>query len=305
MKKYVWYVSYGSNLQRERFMYYIQGGTPKGSSRAEVGCTDKTPPQEDQPIFLHYSLYFSKKSSKWHGSVAFLRTEQDEDSETLGRAYLVTEEQFQEIVKQENGNIIDPINLDEIIETGSGCISTAYFYNFIIYLGKINGIDAFTFTSKGSSNANNFVGPSKEYFDTIVSGIVETYGYSKVEAAEYLRKAIKRSHDHLLKIDNIITNYVNNLVEQNFSGYEISSKKIKEEISLKYGVNPSSIIPSDYCYNRVNNGIDHKKKPTLFKYIKPGKYSCLGNNYSYNGVVYHKPQKSKWGVCEDGIRKKD
>ena len=311
MEKRVWYVCYGSNLNRERFMCYIQGGTLKGSKRPAVGCTDKTLPQEDQSMTIPYPLYFSKKSSQWDGSVAFIRTKKDKDSETLGRAYCVTDEQFQEIVEQENGNKkINPINLDEIIKNGSGNIVDVSFYNFIIYLGKIGKIDAFTFTSKVSSNSDDFVGPSKEYFDIITSGIVDTYKYPMVKAEKYLRQAIKRSHNK--KIDNLMINYVNDLVKQHWRGYEIKSKEINEEIieeiSLKYGFDPDSIIPSDYCYNRVNNGINPKKKPTLFEYIEHGKYLCWGENYSYNGPVYHHDKASnseyQWGVCENGVRRK-
>ena len=34
-KKYLWYASYGSNLNLDRFMCYIVGGKPKNSTKIE------------------------------------------------------------------------------------------------------------------------------------------------------------------------------------------------------------------------------------------------------------------------------
>ena len=77
---------------------------------------------------------------------------------------------------------------------------------------------------------------------------------------------------------------------------------------IKLDINPSSIIPSDYCYNRVNNGIDPIQKPVLFKYRGHNQYLCLGTDNPYNGDVYHKPKSSNSGyVCgarESGIHRK-
>ena len=42
----VWYASYGSNLNRARFMAYIEGGTVAGND-VVYGCTDTTAPRDD------------------------------------------------------------------------------------------------------------------------------------------------------------------------------------------------------------------------------------------------------------------
>ncbi len=68
----------------------------------------------------------------------------------------------------------------------------------------------------------------------------------------------------------------------------------------KYEVAVGSIIPSDYCYNRVNDGIA-LSKPTLFEYVEAGRYRCLGEHYPYNGSIYHKDLVV--GKCESGERK--
>lgn len=88
-KNYVWYACYGSNLLKERFMLYIKE------------CNDKTEPSCEKPIIIHHDLYFANSSSRWENKgVAFIKPEKNEKVATLGRMYIITEEQFLEI--QEN-----------------------------------------------------------------------------------------------------------------------------------------------------------------------------------------------------------
>jgi hypothetical protein len=70
-------------------------------------------------------------------------------------------------------------------------------------------------------------------------------------------------------------------------GSVVSSSKVKELLKVKYGINESSVIPSDYCYNRINAGIKFDKH--IFEYIERGKYKYLGENYSYTGLIFSKP----------------
>lgn len=76
-------------------------------------------------------------------------------------------------------------------------------------------------------------------------------------------------------------------------GEVVSSAFIKTEVNKRYGVDVSSVIPSDFCYNRVNDGIHFKKENRLFEYIDRNSYKYLGENYPYTGRVYHKPSGSK------------
>ena len=82
--------------------------------------------------------------------------------------------------------------------------------------------------------------------------------------------------------------------------YIATTSELIHFVHTKYNLNKTSIIPSDYCYNLINNGID-LSKPTLFEQIGRGKYRCLGKNYSYNGNIYHNGQIV--GICKDGERK--
>ena len=79
-------------------------------------------------------------------------------------------------------------------------------------------------------------------------------------------------------------------------GTELSRDEIITRVHLHFGRNESSIIPSDYCYNRYNNGINYEKHLHLFEYLGNGKYKYLGIEYPYTGKIYHK-QKSGLEIC--------
>lgn len=71
----------------------------------------------------------------------------------------------------------------------------------------------------------------------------------------------------------------------------LSYKEIKEKLISKFNTNPSSIIFSDYCYNRYNKGINFNQH--LFIYIDRSTYKYVGENYPYTGFVFHKPRDSE------------
>lgn len=75
--------------------------------------------------------------------------------------------------------------------------------------------------------------------------------------------------------------------------YEFSTKWFKTELIKKYNRSEDSYIPSDYCYNRKNNGINYNKQPHYFLYIERGKYRYVSKNYVYDGVIEHTPRRKK------------
>ena len=139
----VWYVAYGSNLQEERFMRYINGDCDR------KGCNDKTPPRKSIPVIIPGERYFAKSSSRWQNKgVAFY--DWTADGEIRGRAWLITEDQFCEIKAQEGG-----------------------WYEEEIEFCPINGIPARTFTHDNSFR-REINHPSKEYELVVQSGEAET-----------------------------------------------------------------------------------------------------------------------------------
>jgi hypothetical protein len=71
------------------------------------------------------------------------------------------------------------------------------------------------------------------------------------------------------------------------TGSVVFSSEIKNLLEKKYGTNPSSVILSDYCYNRFCIGTHHGKY--LFEHLAQGKFRYLGENYPYSGKIYNKP----------------
>lgn len=66
----------------------------------------------------------------------------------------------------------------------------------------------------------------------------------------------------------------------------ITAKEAKALLTSLYGTNPGSVILSDYCYNRYNNGIRFDKH--LFIYLDRNMYRYVGAHYDYNGMIYHR-----------------
>ncbi|MDW8034515.1 MAG: hypothetical protein RMI79_06270 [Nitrososphaerota archaeon] len=164
-KQYVWYVGYGSNLCKERFLCYIQGGRFKWGGCEARGCKDKTLPKESKPFWIPYRLYFSGKSRCWENKgVAFIYTceEPDNNNWTVGRMWKITREQYEEVRYQEGS-----------------------WYDNEILLGKEDGIPIYTFTSR----SKRFIcEPSEGYLKTIALGLRETISWTAEEIFQYLEK---------------------------------------------------------------------------------------------------------------------
>lgn len=147
----VWYASYGSNILYERFMCYIEGGTFAINNRKYDGCTDHSKPLDMKTIIIPYQLYFGNKSGSWDDcGVAFLDIKKA--GMTLGRMYLITEQQFNEVHKQEGKGI--------------------NWYNEVVTLGEYNGYEIKTFTN---SSRRDEKAPSDKYLKVVKMGLEEAY----------------------------------------------------------------------------------------------------------------------------------
>ena len=192
----VWYACYGSNLKRERFMCYIKGGRPEGSSRVHEGCSNTRPPLDERPVEINHRLYFSKRSRTWGGGgVAFIGSERSWNEKTLGKMYLITREQFREVFAQENGSRSDGLHIDfeRLVEEGEYITGNGW-YGKLLFLGRDeeDKYPVFTFTAsdEGSISHNP---PGKKYFETIVDGLCESYPHMGREEAEtYLGERIRK-----------------------------------------------------------------------------------------------------------------
>lgn len=135
--KYVWYACYGSNINRGRFMRYINSSS------------DITPPKAEKPYRIKHPVYFAKESRQWESKgVAFL--DASRKGVCYGKIYLITEEQFRSIKQQEGA-----------------------WYNGISVLGTEDGITVKTITHTPRFEQENK--PGMRYIDVIKEGIKDTY----------------------------------------------------------------------------------------------------------------------------------
>jgi hypothetical protein len=67
----------------------------------------------------------------------------------------------------------------------------------------------------------------------------------------------------------------------------LKAQDIKNLVIEKFGTNKDSILPYDFCYNRINIG---ERFPKIFEWIEKGKYKYLGVNYPYNGKIFARPK---------------
>lgn len=131
--------------------------------------------------------------------------------------------------------------------------------------------------------------------------------YSVVEAnleEKYIIFEKKRDFDKLT-IDEQMRIVVKEIISEYDVRYKISLKELYELLGARFQTNSSSIIPSDYCYNRVNKGIEFHKKPHLFKFLGDGMYECLGENYRYTGDVENASDGTVVGSWENGVFQKN
>ena len=198
----VWYASYGSNINEERFLCYIKGGKPKGASKIYTGCTDPTLPRNIEEFYITSELYFAKSSSTWNnGGVGFLRNEFNGNAQTWGRMYLITKGQFGQVVQQEIGGKTVQIDFNRA-RTSDYVFAPGSWYGRIVYLGDQQGYPIFTFTHEKDLPATT---PSPAYLGTIAAGIKECFPFSNQEIAEYfIAKAGVRNSYSLTNLMEIL-----------------------------------------------------------------------------------------------------
>jgi hypothetical protein len=192
--KQVWYACYGSNLNYERLLCYIKGGTAKGRSEPNQGCRDQRPPVEARTISLDFELYFAGCFKAWgNAGLAFIR-ERTGRCQTLGRIYLITDDQFNDVVMQENfvrvdgSRFVPPIEL--LARQRVSTLPGNRWYGSIVNIGTIGGIPILTFTTTRTDLHPTPNRPSPEYLKVIVAGIKETYPeMTDAEIAAYFLRA--------------------------------------------------------------------------------------------------------------------
>ncbi|NLD05059.1 MAG: hypothetical protein GX672_04045 [Synergistaceae bacterium] len=111
-----------------------------------------------------------------------------------------------------------------------------------------------------------------------------------------------------MSVNDVMVQWADEYVAQYGHNVILSSSYIKTEIT-KRGLKVGSIMPSDHCYNRVNeDSTSHGSKTSLFVYVSRKNYQCVGSKYEYGGKIFCKPkgasQDTVWGYYDSKARKK-
>jgi hypothetical protein len=126
-------------------------------------------------------LYFAKEAEKWESQgVAFLGLNQATGGPSYSRKYLITIEQFLEVVKQENNGVDVDIDLSEVKKKGSTIFRQDSWYGNILYLGEEKGYPIFTFTASWDLNDVESKKPSHAYLSTIITGLKRDYSDEQI-----------------------------------------------------------------------------------------------------------------------------
>ncbi|MBF4163019.1 histone deacetylase [Nocardioides acrostichi] len=192
---HVWYVSYGSNLARDRLDCYLAGGCPPGGARSNPGARDTSPPLADAAVWLPGTVYFAGDSPQWGGGVAFY--DHLTPGSTAARAYLVSAGQFADIAAQEMYRLPaenDPVEALVLAPLAGGRHRLGPGeYETLVEVGRRDGAPMLTFTAPHGATGVPHVRPSPAYCDTIVRGLVEAHGWSPAHARDYVdRRAPQR-----------------------------------------------------------------------------------------------------------------
>jgi len=158
----VWYACYGSNIDKEYFLRYI----------------DENKILDEKPIEINHEMYFANKSSRWdRKGVAFLDT--SIEGKTYGKAYLITKDDLKKVHTKEGKSYM--------------------WYNSKKTLGSVQGIPIATITRGSRHSKEN--PPSLKYFEVIKEGIKKSYpNFEERDIEIYLLdKFIKNRDKKILK----------------------------------------------------------------------------------------------------------
>lgn len=173
----VWYVAYGSNVNKTRFLRYLAGDSD------HVGARDTTPPAHDHWTVAPLQLQFAGESKRWGGGVCFV--DPDPGATAYVRAWSITAEQFEDVFSQENRRAIGSGFDWQAVMAGPAVIGQSWYAQVLPvelpFASPRQPALTFTWTRRLPLNL-----PAPAYRDTIASGLVEHPDLSHAEIDTYL-----------------------------------------------------------------------------------------------------------------------
>ncbi len=186
----VYYASYGSNLCFDRFACYLRGGRMPGSDDTHRGARDRALPSDSLTLSIAHRLYFTGHAKRWGGAPAFVDTAPAADHGALARAYLITWEQFEDVVAEENGRRMAPIDIapTELGDGFSRCIGPGRYEN-LLCVGRHHDVPVVTFTAPWALADAEPAAPSPGYLVMVIGGLRESHRLTDDAISDYLTAA--------------------------------------------------------------------------------------------------------------------
>lgn len=200
----VWYVAYGSNIDRRRLLTYLEGDRHLGSASTHDGARDRRPPLADAPHELTFDVFFAGRSTRWDGAVAYCaHGTESSPGPALGRRWLLRRSQLEDLVRQENRHA-HPLVLDVDACRRAGHLDAlGGRYGRLVWLGEIDGCPTLTATWARPTDPDGPAGIA--YLRTIARGLAESRGLDLPAAARYLaaRRGNVGHHDPVLLAEQL------------------------------------------------------------------------------------------------------
>jgi hypothetical protein len=178
----VWYAAYGSNCDAERLRCYLEGGVLAATGAAHGGSADPSPPQADAPWTFDRPLRFAGHSTAWGGATALL---DDGPGRALGRAWLLSWRQLEDLCTQENGARRRPLTLAEAV---AGAAVLPGRYGRLLHLGEQDGLPVVTVTAPRPAELATGA-PSEAYLGCLARGLLAAHPLDADELAGWLLQA--------------------------------------------------------------------------------------------------------------------
>jgi len=147
-------------------------------------------PRESLGMEFPSQITFAGESRRWGRGVAFLehRRVSRGTPGALGRRYLITRQQFEDVFAQENGQPTSAIEFDNGAESQPYPISKGW-YGALVTLEPVDGVPVFTFTSPEPPETRISNPPSVEYLRTIATGLSQVHDIDMHRIVERLRNS--------------------------------------------------------------------------------------------------------------------
>ncbi len=142
--------------------------------------------RQDAAVEIPHRLLFVGESKAWGGGGVAMVDPQPQTGATLARAYLITAQQFQDVLAQESGRTVgEEVDLTGAFSSGTAVLGEGS-YDRVLAFGQRDGYPMVTFTTPRPVSALRQNPPGQPYRQAVTSGLTQTHGLHIDEAHAYV-----------------------------------------------------------------------------------------------------------------------